>query len=153
MPGPVSCSPVLPLCQGDLGNLVSQTAQRLFLNQYSGISVLQGGEAAAACLAKDLAADNIWGSVDSHGICWLPGASQGLELTLQWCLVPSQHLLGSPQDSLLPPQGLWAGGPQAGGVPSPLSGQTIPQSTVASRAQGGLGASCLPHCKVNTTAP
>lgn len=57
-PAPPPISPVFPLCGGRVpGGLVSQAAQRLFSNHYSGISVLQGGEAAAACPAKDLAVD------------------------------------------------------------------------------------------------
>ena len=58
---------LLPPCRGagggrgSGGSLVLQAAQRLFSNHYSGISVLQGGEAAAACPAEDLAVDKTFG--------------------------------------------------------------------------------------------
>lgn len=50
----------VPTVWGTRGGLVSLAAQRLFLNHYSGISVLQGGEVVAACPAKDLAVDKTW---------------------------------------------------------------------------------------------
>lgn len=63
---------------------------------------------------------NIWGSVDSRGICWLPGASQGLELTLQTCLVPSLHLPGPSSGLPHAPKGCDRGGPKREESPVPL---------------------------------
>lgn len=103
-------SPGSPLCWGVLWGLVSQAAQRLFSNHYSGISVLQGGGAAAACPAKDLAVDKTLGRLgDTCSIFWLSGTSQPLPRTWEQTPEGSVAKPGTflrAQDSLLCPQGL-----------------------------------------------
>lgn len=106
--------PCLPLVLGGFGGgLVSEAAQRLFSNHYSGISVLQGGEVAAACPAKDLAVDKILGDggtlVASAGFQVPPVPSQdlGADPTEGSWATPGTFLRS--QDSLLCPHRLWAG--------------------------------------------
>lgn len=83
---------------------------KTFLNHYSGISVLQGGGAMAACPAKDLAVDKTfarWGNTCS--IFCLSGTHESLprtwELTAEGPVATPGTFLRA-QGSLLWPQGL-----------------------------------------------
>lgn len=63
----------VPPCRGSVGSCVT-SCTKTFSNHYSGISVLQGGEATAACPAKELAVDKTFGRLgDTCSIFWLSG--------------------------------------------------------------------------------
>lgn len=129
---PVSCSPVLPLCWGTWGILCHRLHKDFSQTNIQGFLSCRAGRRWLPALARLLLQTKHLGVCGQSWHLLASRCSPGPRAALQWGLVPRQHLPGF--SSGLPPapravdrRGLGGRSPQS------LSGQTIPQGTVASR--------------------